>query len=134
LAGHVEVELAREIWTNALNAPWNGVDRWFHGDVAEGNLLLNDGRLAAVIDFGTCGVGDPACDLAIAWTLLTTDARRTFRDRLSLDEASWARGRGWALWKTLATCSHTYQDPEHAEEYASAKRILLEIFDEYTAS
>lgn len=97
-------------------------------------ILLNDGRLSAVIDFGTCGVGDPACDLAIAWTLLTTEARRMFRDRLTLDEDSWARGRGWALWKTLATCSHTCQDPERAEEHASAKRILHEIFDEYTAS
>lgn len=134
LAGHVDVELAREIWTDALNAPWDGADRWFHGDVAEGNLLLNDGRLAAVIDFGTCGVGDPACDLAVAWTLLTIEARQTFRDRLALDEDSWARGRGWALWKTLAICSHTYQDLEHAGEYASAKRILHEIFDDYTAS
>jgi len=133
LAGYVDVELTGEIWTNALDAPWDGVDRWFHGDIAEGNLLLEEGRLAAVIDFGTCGVGDPACDLAIAWTLLTADARQTFRDRLSLDEDSWARGRGWALWKTLATCAHTYQDPEHAEEHASAKRILLEIFDEFTA-
>ena len=66
--------------------------------------------------------------------MLTTEARQTFRDRLSLDEDSWARGRGWALWKTLATCSHTYQDPEQAEEYASAKRILHEIFHEYTVS
>jgi aminoglycoside phosphotransferase (APT) family kinase protein len=97
LDGHVDVELAREIWANALDARWNGVDRWFHGDVAEGNLLLSDGQLAAVIDFGTCGVGDPACDLAIAWTLLTADGRQAFRHRLSVDAVSWARGRGWAL-------------------------------------
>ncbi|QNN52114.1 aminoglycoside phosphotransferase family protein [Nocardioides mesophilus] len=134
LADVVDVELAREIWTNALNASWNGVDRWFHGDLAEGNLLLDDVRLAAVIDFGTCGVGDPACDLAAAWTLLTAEVRQTFRDRLSLDDDSWARGRGWALWKTLATCSHAYQDPEHMEVYARTMRILHEIFEEYTAS
>jgi aminoglycoside phosphotransferase (APT) family kinase protein len=134
LAGHVDVELAREIWTHALHAPWNGVDRWFHGDVAKGNLLLDAGRLSAVIDFGTCGVGDPACDLAIAWTLLSADSRQTFRDRLSLDEDSWARGRGWALWKTLLTCAHTSEDPDDAEEHASAKLILHEIFEEYTAS
>jgi aminoglycoside phosphotransferase (APT) family kinase protein len=65
----------REIWKTALDARWDGVESWFHGDVAEGNLLLNDGQLAAVIDFGTCGVGDPAGDLAIAWTLLTADGR-----------------------------------------------------------
>ena len=134
LDGHVDVELAREIWANALDARWDGVDRWFHGDVAEGNLLLNDGQLAAVIDFGTCGVGDPACDLAIAWTLLTADGRQAFRDRLSVDAVSWARGRGWALWKTLVTCSYTYEDPEDAEEFASAKRILDEIFSEYSGS
>ena len=130
LSGHVDVELAREIWADALEARWDGVDRWFHGDVAEGNLLLNDGHLSAVIDFGTCGVGDPACDLAIAWSLLTADARQAFKDRLSVDAASWARGRGWALWKTLATCSSTYKDPEDAGEFAIAKRILDEIFRE----
>jgi aminoglycoside phosphotransferase (APT) family kinase protein len=110
------------------------VDRWFHGDVAEGNLLLRDGQLAAVVDFGTCGVGDPACDLAIAWTLLPDNARRAFRHRLSVDAASWARGRGWALWKTLATCSHVYEDSEDADELARAKRVLDEIFSEYSSS
>ena len=55
--------------SSARSAPWDGVDRWFHGDIAEGNLLLDDaGRLCAVIDFGTCGVGDPSCDLAVVWT------------------------------------------------------------------
>jgi aminoglycoside phosphotransferase (APT) family kinase protein len=86
--------------------------------------------LSAVIDFGTCGVGDPACDLAIAWSLLIADARQAFKDRLSVDAASWARGRGWVLWKTLATCSSTYKDPEDAGEFAIAKRILDEIFRE----
>lgn len=131
LDSQVDVELARQIWTNALEASWNGVDRWFHGDIAEGNLLLNDGQLAAVIDFGTCGVGDPACDLAIAWTLLTADGRKAFRQRLSVDPETWARGRGWALWKTLATCSATSQDPTATEEFGNAKRILNEIFSEY---
>jgi aminoglycoside phosphotransferase (APT) family kinase protein len=134
LDGHVDVELAREIWASALDARWDGVGRWFHGDVAQGNLLLDDGQLAAVIDFGTCGVGDPACDLAIAWTLLTADGRQAFRERLSVDAAAWARGRGWALWKTLATCSYTFDDPEDAEEFASAQRILGEIFSEYSGS
>lgn len=129
LDGRVNVEFARAIWEEALQAPWDGVDRWFHGDVAAGNLLLDNGRLAAVIDFGTCGVGDPACDLAIAWTLLTIDGRQAFRERLSVDTASWARGRGWALWKLLATCSDTYEDPENAETFASAKRVLDGILD-----
>jgi aminoglycoside phosphotransferase (APT) family kinase protein len=134
LDGHVDVELTREIWANALDARWDGADRWFHGDVAEGNLLLGNGQLAAVIDFGTCGVGDPACDLAIAWTLLTADGRQAFRDRLSVDPATWARGRGWALWKALATYWHTYEDPEDAALTASAKRVLDEISSEYSRS
>jgi aminoglycoside phosphotransferase (APT) family kinase protein len=125
LEGHVDIDLAREIWKAALEARWDGVERWFHGDVAPGNLLLGAGELAAVIDFGTCGAGDPACDTAIAWTLLTADGRRVFRERLSVDEATWARGRGWALWKTLVTCART---PGQAGD---AQRVLSEIFAEY---
>jgi aminoglycoside phosphotransferase (APT) family kinase protein len=131
LHGHVDAGLAREIWKCALDARWDGVESWFHGDVAEGNLLLDDGRLAAVIDFGTCGVGDPACDLAIAWTLLTAEGRQAFRERLSVGAAAWARGRGWALWKTLATFAYTLGDDE--EEAAGARRVLGEIFSEYAA-
>jgi aminoglycoside phosphotransferase (APT) family kinase protein len=134
LDGHVDVELAREIWANALDARWDGADRWFHGDIAEGNLLLNDGQLAAIIDFGTCGVGDPACDLAISWTLLTADGRHEFRDRLSVDADSWARGRGWALWKSLATCSYTHEDPDDSGTFSRAKRALDEILSEYSGS
>ncbi|MEV6926243.1 aminoglycoside phosphotransferase family protein [Dactylosporangium sp. NPDC051485] len=131
LGGHVNVDLAREIWNNALDARWDGVETWLHGDIAQGNLLLNDGELAAVIDFGTCGVGDPSCDLAVAWTLLSADGRQAFRERLSLDDATWARGRGWALWKTLVTCSSTLGDAD--EPAANALRVLGEIFSEYTA-
>jgi aminoglycoside phosphotransferase (APT) family kinase protein len=106
------------------------VERWFHGDIAQGNLLLGGGQLAAVIDFGTCGVGDPSCDLAVAWMLLTGDGRRAFRERLSVDDATWARGRGWALWKTLVTYASALDDGEAAT--ASPRRILDEIFSEYT--
>jgi aminoglycoside phosphotransferase (APT) family kinase protein len=131
LAGHVDVDLAREAWASALDARWDGVESWFHGDVARGNLLVNDGKLTAVIDFGTCGVGDPSCDLAVAWTLLTADGRQAFRERLSVDEAAWARGRGWALWKTLVTCASTVDDAD--EPAADARRVLDEILTEYEA-
>lgn len=129
LEGQIDADLAREIWKTALDAPWNGVDTWFHGDIAPGNLLLDGGELAAVIDFGTCGVGDPSCDMAIAWTLLTADGRHTFRERLSIDEATWARGRGWALWKTLVTSAQTMNQTDM--EAANARRVLAEIFSEY---
>ncbi|WP_410582230.1 aminoglycoside phosphotransferase family protein [Amycolatopsis sp. lyj-108] len=128
LDGDIDVGLAREIWQTALDAPWDGVDLWFHGDVAPGNLLLDGGKLAAVIDFGTCGVGDPSCDTAIAWTLLGADGRQAFRDRLSVDDAAWARGRGWALWKTLVACARTKGRAD--EEAADARRVLGEIVTE----
>ena len=125
LRGLVDVDLAGRVWAEALSAPWDGVDRWFHGDVAAGNLLLDDaGQLAAVIDFGTCGVGDPACDLAVAWTLLTADGRQAFRDHLAVDEPTWRRGRGWALWKTVASCWHSFEDPEDVEDFETAKQTL----------
>jgi len=69
LEGRVDTGAASAVWQAALGAKWDGSPVWFHGDVAAGNLLVEDGRLGAVIDFGTSGVGDPACDLAIAWTL-----------------------------------------------------------------
>jgi aminoglycoside phosphotransferase (APT) family kinase protein len=129
LDGHIDAGLARQIWENALEARWDGAESWFHGDVAEGNLLLSDGQLAAVIDFGTCGVGDPACDLAIAWTLLSAEGRQRFREQMRADPAEWARGRGWALWKTLATCARTLGDDK--EEAASARHVLSDILSEY---
>jgi aminoglycoside phosphotransferase (APT) family kinase protein len=131
LAGHVDADLAREIWKAALDARWDGVERWFHGDVAPGNLLLGNGELAAVIDFGTCGAGDPACDMAIVWTLLTADGRGAFRERLSVDDATWARGRGWALWKALVACAQTLGRAD--QEAADALRVLDKIFSEYRA-
>jgi aminoglycoside phosphotransferase (APT) family kinase protein len=90
-------------WERALSSDWPHPPRWFHGDVAVGNLLVREGRLAGVLDFGTSGVGDPACDLVIAWTLFDGESRAAFKAGLppDLDEETWARGRGWALWKAL---------------------------------
>jgi aminoglycoside phosphotransferase (APT) family kinase protein len=101
LAAGVDGAAARACWEEATAASWSGEPVWFHGDVAVGNLLVRHGRLAAVIDFGTSGVGDPACDLVIAWTFLEGASRAAFREALGVDDAMWARGRGWALWKAL---------------------------------
>ena len=77
---------------------------WIHGDVFASNMLVDEeGRLAVVIDFGCTGIGDPACDLTIAWTFLEGASREPFRAGLALDEAPWPRARGWALWKALIT-------------------------------
>ncbi|WP_282796355.1 aminoglycoside phosphotransferase family protein [Streptomyces sp. CC224B] len=86
------------LWDAALAAPEE--DRgpvWVHGDFHTGNLLTADGRLSAVIDFGELGIGDPACDLIIAYTLLSPAGRAVFREALDADDATWLRGRGWAL-------------------------------------
>jgi aminoglycoside phosphotransferase (APT) family kinase protein len=102
LRGQIDTGLAAEVWEAALAARWDGRPVWFHGDAQPGNLLLNSaGRLSAVIDFGTCGIGDPACDTTIAWTFLSGESQRVFRERLPVDEATWARGRGWAIWKAM---------------------------------
>ena len=132
LDGHVRTDLARQIWQSARRSRWNGPPVWFHGDVAPTNLLVQGGALAAVIDFGTCGVGDPACDLAIAWTLLCGESRTAFRTRLSVDAETWARGRGWALWKTLSACAGTLESG--GSDYADARSVLDQIFEEYERS
>lgn len=85
-------------WEAALYAPvWPGPPVWIHGDLQSGNLLAVGGRLTAVIDFECLGVGDPACDLMVAWNLLSAETRPEFRAALPVDDATWARGRGWAL-------------------------------------
>ncbi|TDD02306.1 aminoglycoside phosphotransferase family protein [Nonomuraea deserti] len=87
-----------DLWDTALDAPaWDRPPVWFHGDFHTGNLLTLGGRLNAVIDFGGLGIGDPACDLTIAYTLMSAGSRAAFRAALGVDDATWARGRGWAL-------------------------------------
>ncbi|GAB3745519.1 aminoglycoside phosphotransferase family protein [Amycolatopsis oliviviridis] len=87
-----------ELWDAALAVPgWDRPPVWFHGDFHTGNLLTSGGRLSAVIDFGELGMGDPACDLIIAFTLMSAETRATFRAALEVDDATWTRGRGWAL-------------------------------------
>ena len=103
LADRAEARACTAVWEEALAAEWTGAPVWFHGDVAPGNLLVRDGRLAAVIDFGTSGVGDPACDTVVAWTLLSGAGRAAYRAALPADDATWVRGRGWVLWKALIT-------------------------------
>lgn len=98
LHGRLDAGAATAAWEAALQAPaWHGPPVWIHGDLLAGNLLTDAGRLSAVIDFGCLGVGDPACDLMAAWTLFTGASRDAFRAALAVDDATWARGRGWAL-------------------------------------
>jgi aminoglycoside phosphotransferase (APT) family kinase protein len=129
LDGHVDTARAGAVWDAALAAEWQGPPVWFHGDIASGNLLVADGELSAVIDFGTSGVGDPACDLVIAWTMFSGDSRETFRRTAGQDDATWARARGWALWKSLLVLTDTLAtDPARA---AVDRRVIAEVLDDH---
>jgi aminoglycoside phosphotransferase (APT) family kinase protein len=96
--GTVDADVATAAWETALRAPtWHAAPVWVHADLYPVNLLARRGRLAAVIDFGGLGVGDPACDMLPAWALLTAATRDLFRGEADVDEATWVRGRGWGL-------------------------------------
>ena len=129
LAGPVDVVRAAAVWEAALAAEWRGEPVWFHGDLAAGNLLVADGKLNAVIDFGTSGVGDPACDLVIAWTMLSGAGRQAFRETVGQDDGSWARARGWALWKALLQVQQ-YLDTNPALAAAN-QHVIAEVLDDH---
>ena len=99
----LDAAAAQRVWEAALAAYWSGPSVWVHGDVAPSNLLVVSGELAAVIDFGCCAEGDPACDLVIAWTLFSGPSRDEFIATVDCDDATWAQARGWALGKALIT-------------------------------
>ena len=107
LHGEIDVGAVTAAWKAALRAPeWKGPPVWIHGDLDSRNLLAVEGRLSAVIDWGSLGVGDPACDVMVAWKVLSGDSRDTFRTALSIDDATWARGRGWALSQALGALAY----------------------------
>ncbi len=132
LRDDIDIDGARAVWIAALQAIWTGKPTWFHGDVAVGNLLVKNGELCAVIDFGCSGVGDPACDLVIAWTLFSGQSREAFRTHLALESATWARGRGWALWKACITLAGIVET--NAAESLTAKTIIAEVIEDHRRS
>lgn len=132
LSGRIDTELASRVWDTAIAATWDGPPVWFHGDMAAGNLLVRQGRLAAVIDFGTCGVGDPACDLVIAWTLFEGPSREVFRQRVRQDDATWARARGWALWKALIGLAADIDSDELAA--VASRRVIDDVLADHEAA
>ncbi len=94
----IDIGATTAAWEAAVAAPvWKGRPVWTHGDLLPGNLLVRQGRLSAVIDFGVAGVGDPAVDMLAAWSFLTPGTREVFRTVVGVDDATWSRGRGWAL-------------------------------------
>jgi len=122
LDGKIDTAAVTAVWDAAVKTTWKGWPVWVHGDVSAGNLLIKDGKLSAVIDFGCSGTGDPACDLAIAWTFLGGESREAFRATLLTDESTWLRGRGWALWKALITLAK----PDIALPEAEKQRHIID--------
>lgn len=114
IAGRIDVEGAIGVLDQADAMPFHGTPSWLHGDIAVGNLLLEDGRLSAVIDFGSSAVGDPACDLVISWLFFDGESRARFRDVVTADDACWARARAWALWKAAIVLAA--DSPVHPDE------------------
>jgi aminoglycoside phosphotransferase (APT) family kinase protein len=129
LADMIDVSLVTEVWETALTTSWQGPPVWVHGDIAETNLLVKEGRLDAVIDFGSAGVGDPSCDLVIAWTFLDPPSRNEFRSAVALDPATWTRARGWAIWKALITLVQ-FRDT-HPNQAKKAHQIIRDIVDDH---
>ncbi|MEU0154326.1 aminoglycoside phosphotransferase family protein [Micromonospora fulviviridis] len=114
-------------WEESMDAPaWDGPGLWLHGDLLPGNLLVVDGRLSAVIDFGGLNVGDPACDLQLAWNIFTGRSRARFRTELAVDDASWLRGRGWALLQAVLALPYYWDtNPGIVRQTSHALREVL---------
>jgi aminoglycoside phosphotransferase (APT) family kinase protein len=133
LEGMIDIPAVELAWQSALDAPISGMPPvWIHGDLAPGNLLLIDDRLTAVIDFGALGIGDPAVDLIVAWNLLPAGVRHIFRSALNVDDATWARGRGWAL--TIALIQLPYYQKRNPALAESARFVINEILLEQSGT
>jgi aminoglycoside phosphotransferase (APT) family kinase protein len=130
LSGMLDTGVATAAWDAALQTPvWNGPPVWSHGDLSPLNLLVERGRITAVIDFSCLGVGDPACDLIVAWNFLSAETREIFRAALSVDDAMWARGRGWAL--SIGLIALPYYQTSNPVLAGIARRAINEVLADY---
>jgi aminoglycoside phosphotransferase (APT) family kinase protein len=126
LEGMIDTDAASAAWDEALGTPgWSGPPVWIHGDLLPGNLLVEGGRLTGVIDWGLLGIGDPACDMIIAWSLLPAEARKVFRAELDIDDATWTRGRGWAL--SIALIALPYYKDTNPVFADVARHLIREV-------
>ena len=124
--GVIDTETVSAAWARLLEtAPWNGELVWIHGDLLKSNLLVQDGRLCAVIDFGGVGIGDPAADVVPAWSVFNAVGREVFRQALDVDDDTWARARGYALQQALMIIP--YYPKTNPEFVTMAKRTVNEV-------
>ncbi|MFF0200836.1 aminoglycoside phosphotransferase family protein [Streptomyces sp. NPDC005017] len=125
----VDCDAVAARWAEAMRAPtWDGPPVWLHADLMPGNILVDGGRLGAVIDFGCAGLGDPACDLFPAWNLLPPPARRVFREALDVDDVTWRRGRARALSQALIALPYYREtNPAMAD---NARHVIRAVLDD----
>ena len=127
LAGRIDAPAATALWEAVIGAPaWEGPPVWVHGDLDARNLLLRDGRLTGVIDWGCLAVGDPAWDVMVAWKMLSAETRDSFRTALSIDDATWTRARGLALSQAVGALSY-YTLETNPELVREGERWLAEV-------
>jgi aminoglycoside phosphotransferase (APT) family kinase protein len=133
LRGTLDTDAVTAVWDGAIDEPaWHGPPVWLHGDLQAGNMLTVDGQLSAVIDFGCLGVGDPACDVMAAWMFLSAETRDTFRAALQVDDATWARGRGWAL--SVGLIALPYYQSTKPVLAGIARRAIEEAVADYSTN
>ena len=121
----VDADQLRLLWRTAVEAePHGGPAMWIHGDVHPGNVIVRDTKIVSVIDFGDLTSGDPATDLGSAWMFFDQADRFRLRQLLDVDEATWNRGRGWALSVSLAIAENSADNPRYE---AMAARTLARV-------
>ncbi|MFN7165360.1 MAG: aminoglycoside phosphotransferase family protein [Hyphomonas sp.] len=125
----VNLDWAMRLWSQALRAGQAEEVCWLHGDVHPGNVLVEDGRVSGVIDWGLCGVGDGACDLLTAWAMFDAAPRDVFRKAMGASDAEWLRGAGWALSMAVIYLPYAY---EHDLRSDMSERILKRLREEFT--
>jgi aminoglycoside phosphotransferase (APT) family kinase protein len=131
LAATVDSAEVTSAWEVSLSAPrWDGSPVWIHGDLDARNLILSDGRLSGVVDWGGLGVGDPACDVMVAWKCFGVEERGIFRSAVAVDDATWVRARGWALSQALNALSY-YTPQTNYVLVREAQRWLVEVLADH---
>jgi aminoglycoside phosphotransferase (APT) family kinase protein len=126
LRGEVDGEAVVNMWNRVVAAPdYEGPPVWFHGHLSYLNLLARGGELSGVIDWGACGVGDPAIDAIVAWSLFPADARDVYREALGVDDATWERGKGWVLTGVFGIPYYRDTDPVLVVDKITAINAVL---------
>ena len=130
LGGDTDVDGLLAVWEAGLTAPaWDHEPRWVHGDLMDGNVLVRDGHLTGVIDWGGLSAGDPAVELMIAWSCFDADSRVVYRDALGfVDDAMWLRGRAWAA--SAAIQALPYYRDTNPDIVARSRRAVDAVLDD----